>query len=167
MNATSEALLKFARLEIEEMRARERIGAEAYRAMKARAEAAEARANALENDQHGVVAEASRQVAASDTLYRKMCGQRESLIVAGEAILDAGTDQTKLTVAIAQWALAKQGLSTGPTAAGLSGVLVRAGTFVASGEEVTGYVVASTIEELKAVPRLPMYRRVQITEATP
>lgn len=37
------------------------------------------RAEAAENDQHGVVAEASRQVAASDALFRKMCAERDTL----------------------------------------------------------------------------------------
>lgn len=42
------------------------------------------------------------------------------------------------------------------------GVLIRAGTFVAGGEEVTGYLISSTREELAAVTRLPMYKRVQL-----
>jgi hypothetical protein len=45
------------------------------------------------------------------------------------------------------------------------GKFVRAGTMTVSGEEVTGYVVATSVEELRAMPRLPMYRTVAIIEA--
>lgn len=47
----------------------------------------------------------------------------------------------------------------------LLGEFVRAGTMVVSGEELTGYVVATTVDELRSAPRLPMYRRVAIIDA--
>lgn len=48
-------------------------------------------------------------------------------------------------------------------AAELVGELTNAGTMRVSGEENrTGYFVACTVEELRAVKQLPMYRRVAI-----
>lgn len=44
----------------------------------------------------------------------------------------------------------------------VSGVLVRAGTFTAGDEEVSGFIVSCTPEQLAAVPHLPMYRVVSI-----
>lgn len=44
----------------------------------------------------------------------------------------------------------------------LTGELVRAGTMIVGGEEITGYAVSSSIEELRKVRHLPMYRRVAI-----
>ncbi len=46
----------------------------------------------------------------------------------------------------------------------MTGELVRVGTMNVSGEELTGYFVQTTVEELRAVRRLPIYRRVEIRE---
>lgn len=42
------------------------------------------------------------------------------------------------------------------------GELIRAGTFVTGNEEVTGLLIEMTREELTAVERLPMYRKVAV-----
>ena len=46
----------------------------------------------------------------------------------------------------------------------LAGDLIRAGTMTVEGEEVTGLFIRMTVEELRAVEYLPMYRRVAIVK---
>jgi hypothetical protein len=61
----------------------------------------------------------------------------------------------------------KDGAATGLALAtgSVSGVLTRAGTFPIRDEETTGVVVSMTVEELRAVEFLPMYRRVFVVES--
>lgn len=47
----------------------------------------------------------------------------------------------------------------------LFGFLTRAGTLEMHYDHTTGFIVSCSVEYLKAVPRLPMYRRVAIIEA--
>jgi hypothetical protein len=49
----------------------------------------------------------------------------------------------------------------------MRGLLVRAGTFPVRDEEVTGFVVACSREDLEKLKRLPLYHKVIITEALP
>lgn len=42
------------------------------------------------------------------------------------------------------------------------GKLVRAGTMMVSGEEVTGFVIEIPAETLRALPHLPMYRKITL-----
>lgn len=46
----------------------------------------------------------------------------------------------------------------------IEGELIRAGTMRVGGEEATGVFISMTIGELRAIKRLPMYRRVAVTE---
>ena len=46
-----------------------------------------------------------------------------------------------------------------------TGKIVRMGTFTASEEEVTGFVVACSREELEAIERNPLYRTVALRSA--
>lgn len=72
----------------------------------------------LETDQSGILAEASRQVEASDNLYRKMCSQRDALIAAGDhlikksfgppAIVTTMEEAADYRDAISAWDAAKQ-----------------------------------------------------------
>lgn len=45
------------------------------------------------------------------------------------------------------------------------GQLTRAGTFAIRDEECTGLLISLSVDELRAIPRLPMYRRVAVVEA--
>ena len=58
--------------------------------------------------------------------------------------------------------------AAGPAAeppAPITGQLTRAGTFPVRDEECTGLVISLSVAELRAIPSLPMYRRVAVVEA--
>lgn len=105
MSATLEQLLRLAQLQIASLKAREQVGAEAFRKLEA---------------------ERDRWMRTATTRGKEIIGLRAGRL--------------------------------------LTGVLVRAGTFTAGNEEVTGFVIACSPADLAALPRLPMYRQVETFE---
>ena len=100
--------------------------------------------------------------AMADGFLTRLTTQRDALIAAGNAMRDSHSLEVEWHSSIAVWDAAVSNMLASKPHPAMSGLLIRVGTMNVAGEEVTGYVVQSTVEEIKALPWLPLYHRVTI-----